>query len=150
FYWSRVTNSAFTVSVLAALATFLPVRFGWLPRIDELDLVVELLGVVGIGVVLGLMVFGFFGPTAGLAVGTVGALALSPFALGLIADYPALSGSLVAYAVSTLVCAGMTWASREEPFDFGVIARATDDFDPEDETDAVPAAGTADDVDGQP
>ena len=134
FYWSRVTNKAFTVSVLVALAAFLPVRFGWLPEWAAIDLAVELLGVVGIAVVLGLMLFGFFGPKVGIVAGTVGALAMAPFAIGLIADYAALSGSLVAYAVSTLVCAGMTFASRQERFDFDVIARATDDFDPEDET----------------
>ena len=144
FYWSKVTNQAFTVSVLAALAAFLPVRFGWLPESGAVDLVVELLGVVGIAVVLGLMLFGFFGPKVGMITGSVGALALAPFAVGLIADYEALSGSLVAYAVSTLVCAGMTFASRQEDFDFDVIARATDDFDPEDES---PSASPADDSD---
>lgn len=30
FYWEKVTNKAFTVSVLAALAIFFPVRFGWI------------------------------------------------------------------------------------------------------------------------
>lgn len=133
FYWSRITNSAFTVSVLAALVAFLPVRFDWLPQSAGLDLVIEVLGVVGIAVVLGLMLFGFFGPKVGMIGGTIGALALAPFAIGLIADYGALSGALVAYAVSTLVCAGMTFASRAEPFDFDDIARRTGDFDPEDD-----------------
>ncbi|WP_206730724.1 hypothetical protein, partial [Streptococcus pneumoniae] len=31
FYWGRITNVAFTVSVLAALTVFLPVRFEWIP-----------------------------------------------------------------------------------------------------------------------
>src|SRR5690625_5021135 len=31
FYWKKVTNSAFTVSVLVALAVFLPTRFGLIP-----------------------------------------------------------------------------------------------------------------------
>ena len=30
FYWEKVTNKAFTISVLVALACFLPVRFGWI------------------------------------------------------------------------------------------------------------------------
>src|SRR5699024_5812779 len=137
FYWRKVTNSAFTVSVLLALAAFLPVRFGWLPRNTGTDLVVELIGVVGIGVVIGLMLFGFFGPRVGLAGGTIAALVSAPFAIGLIADYAALSGSLVAYAVSTIVCAGMTLTSRAEPFDFDVIARQTGDFDPEDDDPAI-------------
>ena len=61
FYWPKVTNAAFTVSVLAALAFFLPVRFGWLPAVGAWGLVVELLATLGIGVVLGIMAFGFFG-----------------------------------------------------------------------------------------
>ncbi|NYF98142.1 sodium:solute symporter family protein [Janibacter cremeus] len=142
FYWKKVTNSAFTVSVLLALVAFLPVRFGWLPRNTGMDLAVELLGIVGIGVVIGLMLFGFFGPRVGLAGGIIAALALAPFALGLIADYAALSGSLVAYAVSTLVCAGMTFASRGEPFDFDVIARRTGDFDPEDDEPSTTRSAT--------
>ena len=136
FYWSKVTNAAFTVSVLAALAVFLPVRFDWVPRSAGVDLAIELLGVVGIAVVLGLMLFGFFGPKVGTIGGVVGALALAPFAVGRIAEYEALSGALVAYAVSTIVCAGMTFASKAEPFDFDVIARKTDDFDPENEVGA--------------
>nr|WP_245634298.1 sodium:proline symporter [Janibacter corallicola] len=147
FYWSKVTNSAFTVSVLVALALFLPVRFSWIPRTTGTDLVVEVIGIVGIGVVIGLMLFGFFGPRVGIVGGAVGAAVLAPFALGVIADYPALSGSLVAYAVSTLVCAGMTLASGAEPYDFADIARLTDDFDPED--DPGSPAGLVDDSDDE-
>ena len=74
-----------------------------------------------------------------------GDLVLAPFAIGLIADYAALSGSLVAYAVSTIVCAGMTLASRAEPFDFDVIARRTGDFDPEGEpAETTPVADSDD------
>ena len=61
FYWEKVTNKAFTVSVLAALATFLPVRFGWLPMDGAVGIVFDVISVIGIGVVLGLMAFGFFG-----------------------------------------------------------------------------------------
>ena len=91
------------------------------------------------------MLFGFFGPKVGIAGGAIGALVLAPFAIGLIADYAALSGSLVAYAVSTIVCAGMTLASRAEPFDFDVIARRTGDFDPEGEpAETTPVADSDD------
>ncbi|MBM4595288.1 hypothetical protein GS454_19920 [Rhodococcus hoagii] len=31
FYWNKVSNKAFTVATISAVATFLPVRFGWLP-----------------------------------------------------------------------------------------------------------------------
>ncbi|MEK8142507.1 hypothetical protein NKH18_09410 [Streptomyces sp. M10(2022)] len=62
FYWDKVTNKAFTVSVLAALAVFLPVRFSWIPVDGVFGIVVDVLSVLGVGVVLGLMVFGFLGP----------------------------------------------------------------------------------------
>ncbi len=53
FYWKKVTNLAFSVSVLAALAIFLPVRFQWIPLTGGWALFVELLAVLGVGVVLG-------------------------------------------------------------------------------------------------
>src|SRR5699024_7072850 len=115
FYWRKVTNLAFTVSVLLALAAFLPVRFGWLPRNTGTDLVVELLGVVCILWIIGLMLYRLFGPRVGLACCIIAALSQSLFDICLIADYTMLSGSLVAYAVSTLVCVALTFASRAEP-----------------------------------
>ena len=61
FYWGRITNVAFTVSVLAALTVFLPVRFEWIPIEGAWAFVVETLAILGVGVVLGIMCFGFFG-----------------------------------------------------------------------------------------
>ncbi|MCJ8503856.1 sodium:solute symporter family protein [Kocuria flava] len=138
FYWGRVTNRAFTVSVLAALAVFLPVRFGAVPEAGVLPLLVEVLAVVGVGVVLGLMVFGFTGLRPALVIGAVAALAAAPFVLGFLRDYEALTGSLVAYAVSTLVCWAMSVRSGQD-FDFAEIRRRTGDF-----TD--PGAGDDDDA----
>jgi Na+/proline symporter len=128
FYWSKVTNAAFTTSVLAALAVFLPVRFGWVSMDGVTGYGVDVLAVVGIGVVLGLMVFGFLGLRAALVVGVGSALVAAPFAIGFLHDYATLSGSLVAYAVSTLVCAAMSFRSSED-FDFAVISQRTGDFD---------------------
>ena len=54
FYWQKVTNKAFTVSVLVALAVFIPVRFEWVPLGGVAGIAVDVLSVVGIGVVLGL------------------------------------------------------------------------------------------------
>ncbi|MBE7325301.1 sodium:solute symporter family protein [Nocardioides sp. Y6] len=136
FYWKKVTNTAFTVSVLAALAAFLPVRFAWIPTGGAVGLVVDVLAIVGAGVVLGLMAFGFFGQRVGLAVGVVTAVAVAPFAFGAIHEYATLSGSLVAYAVSTLVCWALSVRSSEE-FDFDELSRRIDDFD-----DATPHAPT--------
>ncbi|QBF47396.1 sodium:proline symporter [Janibacter limosus] len=128
FYWTRITNSAFTVSVLVAFAIFLPVRFSWLPQHGALDLVIDVVGIIGAGIVIGLMAFGFFGPKVGMVVGTLFAVGVAPFAIGVISQYPPLAGSLIAYAVSTIVCIAMSLMSRREPFDFDLIAARTADF----------------------
>ena len=128
FYWSRVTNAAFTVSVLVAFAVFLPVRFSWLPDSGALDLAIDVIGIIGAGIVLGLMAFGFFGARVGIGAGAVFAVGVAPFAIGVISQYPALSGSLAAYAVSTIVCVAISLRSSKEPFDFALIARRTGDF----------------------
>ncbi|MFS2280021.1 sodium:solute symporter family protein [Microbacterium sp. OR21] len=129
FYWNRVTNLAFSVSVVVALATFLPVRFEWIDLDGPLGLVADVLSTVGIGVVLGLMAFGFFGKRVALIVGTVATLASAPFAIGFLHTYPVLSGSLIAYAVSTIVCVALTLPSRKPDFDFELIKQRTGDFD---------------------
>lgn len=87
-----------------------------------------MLSVIGIGVVLGLMAFGFFGKRAGLIVGIVASLISAPFVIGFLHDYATLSASLVAYAVSTLVCFAMS-VGQTERFDFALIRQRTGDFD---------------------
>src|SRR5699024_4362091 len=99
FYWPKVTNMAFTVSVLAALAVFIPTRFGYMPDTGLVPWVIEALAVIGIGVVLGLMAFGFFGLRPALIVGTIAAVASAPFAFDFLRDYDTLTASLVAYSV---------------------------------------------------
>jgi Na+/proline symporter len=128
FYWKKVTNRAFTVSVLAALAVFIPTRFGYMPGTGLVPWLIEALAVVGIGVVLGLMSFGFFGLRPALIIGSIAALASAPFAFNFLRDYDTLTASLVAYAVSTLVCAGMSFRSSMD-FDFAKIAKRTEDYD---------------------
>ena len=146
FYWHKVTNKAFTTSVLVALAAFLPVRFGWFPMDGVLAWAVDIASVVGVGVIAGLMAFGFFGLRAARVVGVVAAVAVAPFALGSVHDYAVLSASLVAYAVSTVVCWAMS-VNSDENFDFEVIAQRVGDFDvvednaPED--DAAPEKNPA-------
>src|SRR5690606_17416363 len=98
FYWGKVTGRAFTTSVLAALVVFLPVRFGWVPLDNALGIVVDVLAVVGIGVVLGLMVFGFFGARPARVVGVAAIVVSAPIAIGELHEYATLSGSLVAYS----------------------------------------------------
>ncbi len=143
FYWSKVTNTAFTVSVLVAFAVFIPVRFSLIPDSGVTGVVIDVLGIIGAGIVLGLMAFGFFGPRVGIAIGAVFAVAISPFAIGVISEYPALSGSLIAYAASTLVCFAMSMLSKRAPFDFALIAQRTGDFTDEDDAER----GSDDDLD---
>jgi hypothetical protein len=141
FYWGKVTNKAFTVSVLAALATFLPVRFGWLPMDGAVGIVFDVVSVIGIGigVVLGLMAFGFFGLKWAKIIAAAGALIAAPFAIGNLHEYTVLSGSLVAYAVSTVVCYLISARSTMD-FDFDTIKQRIGDFDP-----SEPAASFATD-----
>ena len=93
-----------------------------------LDLAIDVIGIIGAGIVLGLMAFGFFGARVGIGAGAVFAVGVAPFAIGVISQYPALAGSLTAYAVSTIVCVAISLRSSKEPFDFALIARRTGDF----------------------
>ena len=146
FYWKKVTNLAFTASVIAALVVFLPVRFEWVSLTGVLALPIELLATIGIGVVLGIMAFGFFGLRIGMAVGIIAMLAAAPFTLFFLRDYTVLSASLVAYAVSFLVCYLLSFRSKQR-FDFSTIKDMTGDFDPE-APRSPRAADAADAADG--
>lgn len=147
FYWNKITNLAFTVSVLAALVVFIPVRFSWIPMDGAIGILTDVLSVIGIGVVLGLMAFGFFGKKVALVVGGVAIVASAPFGIGFLHDYAVLSGSLVAYSVSTIICYLLSFRSKAD-FDFELIKKRTGDFDTEtpndDRLDTVEpvAAGT--------
>ncbi|MFC0582139.1 sodium:solute symporter family protein [Micrococcoides hystricis] len=137
FYWEKVTNAAFTVSVIAAMAIFLPVRFGWIEMTTPIGIATDILSTIGIGVVLGLMAFGFFGRRPAMITGIVSTVIAAPFTIGFLHEYAVLSGSLVAYAVSTVVCWAMSVRSGAT-FDFGVIKERTGDFDTRTEDDLVP------------
>lgn len=143
FYWKKVTNVAFTVAVLVAIAAFLPVRFEWISMAGPVGILVDVLSTIGIGVVLALMAFGFFGLRVAAIVGVVATLAAAPFTIGFLHDYPVLSASLVAYAVSTIVCAALSFRSKQN-FDFDLIKERTGDFDERDLTSE--GAGSADTI----
>ncbi len=138
FYWNRVTNVAFSVSVIAALAVFIPVRFEWIDMVGGTAIGFDVLSTLGIGVVLGLMAFGFFGLRPALIIGIGSTLLAAPFAIGFLHQYAVLSGSLVAYAVSTVLCVVLTFASKKERFDFALIKLRTGDFDPEEDFTGTP------------
>lgn len=128
FYWNRVTNLAFSAAVVLGLAAFIPVRFSWVDLSGGLGIVSDVWSTIGIGVVLGLMAFGFFGTRVALVAGTVTTLAAAPFTIGFLHTYPVLSGSLVAYSVSTVTCVALTLLAKRE-FDFALIKQRTGDFD---------------------
>ena len=146
FYWEKVTNVAFSVSVIAALVVFLPVRFELIPLTGAWAVFVEVLSILGAGIVLGIMAFGFFGRTAAVWAGVIGTLAVLPFGFGELRDYAVLSGSLVAYAVSFLICWSLSVMSKKD-FDFETIKKVTGDFDgnegstPDSETRSGPQTG---------
>lgn len=117
------------MSVLAALAVFLPVRFEWFPLEGAWAFVVETLAILGVGVVLGIMCFGFFGLRPAVVVGAIASVVMLFLGYGFLRDYATLTGSLVDYAVSFLVCWGLPVRSGQD-FDFDQIARVTGDFDP--------------------
>ncbi|MCT7655753.1 hypothetical protein MBH78_16185 [Oceanimonas sp. NS1] len=66
-FWSRVTNRAFTSSVIVALIMFCVARFELLPMTGVVAMLFELLASIGGGVVIGLMAFGFSAATSALS-----------------------------------------------------------------------------------
>ena len=146
FYWNRVTNAAFSISVVVALAAFIPVRFEWIEMTGWVAIAFDVLATIGIGVVLGLMAFGFFGKRVAFWVAGISIVASAPFAIGFLHTYPVLSGSLVAYSVSTILCTIITLASKKPPFDFALIMERTGDFDPVEEIVARAATGSVETV----
>jgi len=135
-YWGRITNRAFTTSVLVSLVVFCAARFELIPLVGVSALLLELFATIGAGVVLGLMAFGFFGLRAGLVVGIGATLGLMPFTLGFLRDYTVLLSSLNAYGVSTTICVLMSLRSSED-FDFRLIRRRVTNFHDEDADDEV-------------
>ncbi len=130
FYWGKVTNKAFTTSVIIALAVFIPVRFAWFSMDGFTGILFDILSVAGIGIVLGLMAFGFFGLKPALITSIVGAVASAPFVIGFLHDYTVITGSLAAYAVSTIICYLMSFKNKEN-FDFELIKERIGDYDPQ-------------------
>ena len=127
-FWNRVTDKAFTWSVITAVLMFCLVRFSLVPMSGVTAVLFEVLASIGGGVVIGLMAFGFFGRTAGLITGVMVAFVLGYYSLGALRDYTVLMASLTAYGVSTLVCVGISLASNER-FDFAKIKQRVQDYD---------------------
>lgn len=139
-YWDRVTNAAFTWSVVVAMALFCIARFELLEMAGATVLFFEILASVGGAVVFGLMAFGFFGRVVGLTVGAISGVILLVYATGFLRDYMVLTASLTAYGASTIVCTVMTLRNKER-FDFDLIAQRVGSYDKpadEDEPTMIP------------
>ncbi len=111
------------------MAVFCLARFELVSLHGVTGLLFELLACVGGGVIIGLMVFGFLGRTAGLVAGLLAVLAMVVFATGFLRDYTVLLASLTAYGTSTLVCVLVSLMSRQAPFDFNLIRQRVGDYD---------------------
>ncbi|MBK1885000.1 MULTISPECIES: sodium:solute symporter family protein [Marinobacter] len=127
-YWDRVTNAAFTWSVVVAMALFCIARFQLLEMTGATVLFFEILASVGGAVVFGLMAFGFFGRVVGLVVGAVSGVILLIYATGFLRDYMVLTASLTAYGASAIVCTAMTLRNKER-FDFDLIKQRVGSYD---------------------
>lgn len=140
FYWDRVTNKAFTTSVLIAVVLFAVVRFEWVAMTGVVGVFFELAATIGAGVVIGLMTFAFFNRTFAVFMGVATILVMAPFALGFLRDYAVLLASLTAYGVSATVCVLMSFRSKHR-FDFDLLAQRVTSFHEEEE---AMRAGSAD------
>lgn len=129
-YWDKVTNKAFTTSVIGAFSLFIIARFdfAWLPLTGLTAYFFEMLATVGGGVVIGLMSFGFLGRKVGVIAGLLTAVGLLPFTLGFLRDYHVLLSSLTAYGASAIICTGLTLLNKTKPFDFDVIDQRVVEF----------------------
>lgn len=127
-YWDKVNARAFNWSVGIAFLSFLVVRFEWLPIQGLIALSFELMATIGIGVVLGLMSFGFFGRKVGLVVGILASIGFLPWTIGFLRDYGTLLSSLTAYGSSAIVCTVLTLMNSKERFDFKQINKMVIEF----------------------
>lgn len=132
FYWDRITNKAFTTSVLVAVALFTVVRFELIAMTGVVALFFELMASIGAGVVIGLMTFAFFNRTAAFTLGILAFIAMLIFSTGFLRDYGVLLASLTAYGVSAVVCVLMSLRNQER-FDFSVIKDRVTSFHIEEE-----------------
>lgn len=127
FYWDRVTNKAFSWSVLCAVVLFTIVRFELIPIEGVVAVFYEVTASIGGGVVAGLMAFAFFRSRIAIAIGVIATAILLPNFIGFLREYIVLLGSLTAYGVSAVVCVAISLRSQER-FDFSVLAERVQSF----------------------
>ena len=127
FYWDKVTNRAFTTSVICAVLMFTVARFELVDMDGVVGVFFELCASVGVGVVLGLMTFAFFNKKVSLFVAIAAVIIAVPYAIGFLRDYPVLLSSLTSYGVSAAVCVAMSWNNTKR-FDFSLLAERVTSF----------------------
>lgn len=130
FFWQRVTNEAFTISVLLALFLFTLVRFELIPLNGGIALFYEVIAAIGAGVVIGLMIFGFSSHRIAIIVGSLVTLLLLPYFIGFLRHYTILLGSLTSYGVSMVTCVLLS-LRKEERFDFTLLSKRVVNFEQE-------------------
>lgn len=139
FYWEKVTNRAFTTSVLSAVILFTIVRFELVPIEGPVAFFYEVTAAIGASVVLGLMTFAFFRKEVAYGVALIAFAVLMPFFHNYLRDYIVLLASLTAYGVSATVCSVMSIMSNER-FDFSLLAKRVTAFH-EDKPQVKPVIG---------
>lgn len=128
-FWDKVTNMAFTWSVVIAMVMFCLVRFELLPMTGAVAYAFEVIGALGAAVVVGLMAFAFLGVHLGVVFAVIGGAVALYINLDFMRDYTVLLASLTAFGVSTLVCTVMSLLSRQERFDFNAIGQEVQSYD---------------------
>lgn len=128
-FWDKVTNEAFTWSVVVAMLMFCLVRFELIAMVGFTAYLFEVISAIGAAVVIGLMAFAFLGLRLGVVVGIIAGIVALYLNLGFVRDYTVLLASLTAFGVSTVVCTAMSLLSKAPRFDFCTISEEVQSYD---------------------
>lgn len=128
-FWDKVTNAAFTWSVVIAMIMFCLVRFELIPLTGAIAYFFEFISSIGAAVVIGLMAFAFLGIRLGVVFAIVAGIASMYYTADFLRDYTVLMASLTAFGVSTIVCTVMSLMSKAPRFDFRTISEEVQSYD---------------------
>jgi len=128
-FWDKVTNAAFTWSVVIAMIMFCLVRFELIPLTGAIAYFFEFISSIGAAVVIGLMAFAFLGIRLGVIFAIVAGVASMYYTADFLRDYTVLMASLTAFGVSTIVCTVMSLMSKAPRFDFRTISEEVQSYD---------------------
>lgn len=128
-FWDKVTNEAFTWSVVVAMLMFCLVRFELIAMVGFTAYLFEVISAIGAAVVIGLMAFAFLGLRLGIVVGIIAGVVALYLNLGFVRDYTVLLASLTAFGVSAVVCTAISLLSKAPRFDFRTISEEVQSYD---------------------